>query len=252
MKLLVAVKRCVDYNARIRVKADKTGIDLSGIKFSMNPFCEIALEEALRMKEKKLANEIVAVSLGPKASQDTLRTALAMGADRATHVETDVELQPLAVAKMLAEIVKREEPGMVILGKQAIDDDGNQTGQMLAGILRWPQATFASKVELDAAKERASVTREVDGGLDTLSVKLPAVITTDLRLNEPRFATLPNIMKAKKKPMEQLKAEELGVDISPRLEMLEVNEPPKRQGGLIVSSVDELIDKLKNEAKVIS
>mmetsp|Transcript_37831 Transcript_37831/g.106876 ORF Transcript_37831/g.106876 Transcript_37831/m.106876 type:complete len:203 (-) Transcript_37831:38-646(-) len=179
MKLLVAVKRCVDYNARIRVKADKTGIDLSGIKFSMNPFCEIALEEALRMKEKKLANEIVAVSLGPKASQDTLRTALAMGADRATHVETDVELQPLAVAKMLAEIVKREEPGMVILGKQAIDDDGNQTGQMLAGILRWPQATFASKVELDAAKERASVTREVDGGLDTLSVKLPAVITSE-------------------------------------------------------------------------
>eukprot|EP00192_Tetraselmis_astigmatica_P019208 CAMPEP_0117677200 /NCGR_PEP_ID=MMETSP0804-20121206/16616_1 /TAXON_ID=1074897 /ORGANISM="Tetraselmis astigmatica, Strain CCMP880" /LENGTH=259 /DNA_ID=CAMNT_0005486463 /DNA_START=266 /DNA_END=1046 /DNA_ORIENTATION=+ len=259
MKLLVAVKRCVDYNARIRVKADK---------------------EALRMKEKKLANEIVAVSLGPKASQDTLRTALAMGADRATHVETDVELQPLAVAKMLAEIVKREEPGMVILGKQAIDDDGNQTvrlrlahfpvpchepvslnrrvsvslcaGADACGHTSVAEATFASKVELDAAKERASVTREVDGGLDTLSVKLPAVITTDLRLNEPRFATLPNIMKAKKKPMEQLKAEELGVDISPRLEMLEVNEPPKRQGGLIVSSVDELIDKLKNEAKVIS
>lgn len=251
MKLLVAIKRCVDYNARIRVKSDKTGIDLAGVKFSMNPFCEIAMEEALRLKEKKIASEVIAVSMGPKSCQDTLRTALAMGADRATHVEVQGELQPLGVAKLLQEVAKREDPAMVFLGKQAIDDDCNQTGQMLAGMLRWPQATFASQVEVDAAKQTAVVTREVDGGLSTVSMKLPAIVTTDLRLNEPRYATLPNIMKAKKKPMEVIAAEDLGVDVAPRLEVLEVLEPPKRPSGSILRSVNELVDKLRNEARVL-
>mmetsp|Transcript_42697 Transcript_42697/g.109292 ORF Transcript_42697/g.109292 Transcript_42697/m.109292 type:complete len:227 (-) Transcript_42697:296-976(-) len=209
MKVLVAIKRCVDYNARIRIKPDKTGIDLSGVKFSMNPFCEIAVEEALRLKEKKIATEVVAVSIGPKASQETLRTALAMGADRATHVQVDYDLQPLGVAKLLQTIAMKESPQMVLMGKQAIDDDCNQTGQMLAGLMRWPQATFASSVALDSGASEVNVSREVDGGSDVLRMKLPAVLTTDLRLNEPRYATLPNIMKAKKKPLEIINAEVL-------------------------------------------
>lgn len=251
MRILVAVKRVVDYNARIRVKADKTGVELSNVKMSMNPFCEIAVEEALRLREKNVAKEVIAVSLGPQHCQDTLRTALAMGADKAIHVVTDKELQPLAVAKVLAALARQEQPGIFMLGKQAIDDDSNQTGQMLAGLLRWPQATFASKVEVEAGKPEARITRELDGGLQTLGLTLPAVITADLRLNEPRYATLPNIMKAKKKPIQQLKPEDLGVDIEPRLATVEVVEPEKRKGGVIVSSVAELVDKLKNEARVL-
>ncbi|EIE23998.1 electron transfer flavo protein beta-subunit [Coccomyxa subellipsoidea C-169] len=247
----IAVKRVIDYNARVRVKADKSGVETANVKMSMNPFCEIAVEEALRLKGKKLAEEVVAVSLGPKACQDQIRTAMAMGADRGIHVLTDTELQPLAVAKLLAKIAERETPDMFLLGKQAIDDDCNQTGQMLAALLSWPQATFASKVEMEAGNKRAVVTREVDGGLETLRLRLPAVVTTDLRLNEPRYATLPNIMKAKKKPIDQLTPEELGVDVAPRLQTVKVEEPPKRKGGIIVKSVEELVDKLRNEAKVL-
>ena len=255
MRLLVALKRVIDYNARVRVLPDKSGVDLANVKMSMNPFCEIAVEEAVRLKERKVADEVVAVSIGPKQCQDTLRTALAMGADRAIHIETPAttkDIQPLAVAKLLAAVSKMESPGLVVLGKQAIDDDFNQTGQMLAALMNWPQATFASKIELEsAASKTATVTREVDGGLETVKVTLPAVVTTDLRLNEPRYATLPNIMKAKKKPITVLTPEELGVDISPRLQTVQVEEPAKRKGGIILSSVAELVDKLRNEAKVI-
>jgi electron transfer flavoprotein beta subunit len=249
MKVLVAVKRVVDYNVKIRVKADKTGVETANVKMSMNPFDEIAVEEAVRLKEAGKATDIVAVSMGPAQCQETLRTALAMGADRGIHVASDAELQPLAVAKLLKAIIDKEQPGLVILGKQAIDDDSNQTGQMLAALLAWPQATFASKIAL--ADAGAEVTREIDGGLETLALKLPAVVTTDLRLNEPRYASLPNIMKAKKKPIDQLTPADLGVDPAPRLTTLKVEEPPKRQGGVKVASVAELVDKLRNEAKVI-
>jgi len=249
LKVLVAVKRVVDYNVKVRVKADGTGVDLANVKMAMNPFDEIAVEEAIRLKEAGVATEVVAVSCGLAACQETLRTALALGADRAILAETDVELQPLAVAKLLKALVDKEQPQLVILGKQAIDDDANQTGQMLAALLGWPQATFASKVAL--ADGRATVTREVDGGLETLAMALPAVVTTDLRLNEPRYATLPNIMKAKKKPLETVKPADLGVDVAPRLTTLKVAEPPKRQGGAKVADVAELVAKLKNEAKVI-
>ncbi len=249
MKVLVAVKRVVDYNVKVRVKADQSGVELANVKMSMNPFDEIAVEEAVRLKEAGVASEVVAVSLGTAQSQETLRTALAMGADRAVLVETDAELQPLAVAKLLAQVVEREQPQIVILGKQAIDDDANQTGQMLGALLDWPQGTFASEVKVEG--EELQVTREIDGGLETVGLKLPAIVTTDLRLNEPRYATLPNIMKAKKKPLDKLTPDELGVDVAPRLETLKVQEPPKRQGGVIVADVDELVAKLKNEAKVI-
>ena len=242
MKLLVAVKRVIDYNLRPRVKLDGTGVDLANVKMSMNPFDEIAVEEAIRLKEKGVASEIVAVSIGPAKAQETLRTALAMGADRAILVQTDEEVEPLAVAKILAKIAADEQPGMIILGKQAIDDDSNQTGQMLASLLGWPQGTFASRVE--AGGDKLTVTREVDGGLETVELKLPAVITTDLRLNEPRYASLPNIMKAKSKPLATMSPEELGVDISRRLETLKVAEPPKRQAGIKVGSVDELVERL--------
>ena len=249
MKVLVAVKRVVDYNVKVRVKADKTGVDLANVKMSMNPFDEIGVEEALRLREKGVATEVIAVSLGPQAAQETIRTALAMGADRGIHVLTDQELQPLAVAKLLKAVIAKEQPQLVILGKQAIDDDCNQTGQMLAALLGWAQGTFASKVTI--ADGKAEVMREVDGGLETVTLKLPAVITTDLRLNEPRYASLPNIMKAKKKPIEQMTPEALGVDPSPRLVTLKVEEPQKRQGGRKVASVAELVDKLRNEARVI-
>ncbi len=249
MKVLVAVKRVIDFNVKIRVKADKTGVETANVKMSMNPFDEIAVEEAIRLREKGVANEIVAVSLGPQPCQETIRTALAMGADRGIHVQTDQELQPLAVAKLLDAIIAKEQPQLVILGKQAIDDDCNQTGQMLAALLGWPQGTFASKLAI--ADGKASVVREVDGGLEMVELKLPAIVTTDLRLNEPRYASLPNIMKAKKKPIELLTPEGLGVDIAPRLITLKVEEPPKRQGGKKVGSVVELVDKLHNEARVI-
>ena len=249
MKILVPVKRVVDFNVKVRVKADQTGIELANVKMSMNPFDEIALEEALKLKEGGKAAEVIAVSAGITACQETLRTALAMGADRAILVETDVELQPLAVAKLLKALVAKEGAGLVILGKQAIDDDANQTGQMLAALLDWPQGTFASKVEMDGAVAR--VTREIDGGLETVEIKLPAVITTDLRLNTPRYATLPNIMKAKKKPLEVVKPDALGVDVAPRLKTLKVVEPGKRKAGVMVKDVAELVEKLKNEAKVI-
>jgi electron transfer flavoprotein beta subunit len=249
MKVLVAVKRVIDYNVKIRVKADKTGVETANVKMSMNPFDEIAVEEAIRLKEGGKVTEIVAVSIGPAQSQETIRTALAMGADRGIHVLTDQIVEPLAVAKLLKAIIAKEAPQLVILGKQAIDDDCNQTGQMLAALLNWPQATFASKLQLDA--ESAKVTREVDGGLETLEVKLPAVMTTDLRLNEPRYASLPNIMKAKKKPIEQVTPEALSVDIVPRLTILQVSEPQKRQGGKKLGSVEELVDKLMHEAQVI-
>ncbi len=243
MKLLVAVKRVIDYNVKPRVKADQTGIDLANVKMSMNPFDEIAVEEAIRLKEKGVATEIVAVSIGPAKAQETLRTALAMGADRAILVQTDETVEPLAVAQLLAAIAKEEAPDLVILGKQAIDDDSNQTGQMLAALLGWSQGTFASKVEV--ADGQADVTREVDGGLETIRLKLPAVVTTDLRLNEPRYASLPNIMKAKSKPLAQKTPEDYGVDIAPRLTILKVAEPPQRQAGIKVASVDELIDKIR-------
>jgi electron transfer flavoprotein beta subunit len=249
MKILVPVKRVVDFNVKIRVKPDGSGIDLANVKMSMNPFDEIAVEEAVRLKEKGGATEIVVVSIGPAKAQVVLRTALAIGADRAILVESAAELQPLAVAKLLKAVVGKESPGLVILGKQAIDDDSNQTGQMLAALLGWPQATFASKLKLEG--EKAQVTREVDGGLETISVKLPAIVTTDLRLNEPRYVTLPNIMKAKKKTLETLKPEALGVDVTPRLTTLKVVEPSKRKAGVKVADVKALVDKLRNDAKVI-
>ena len=249
MKILVAVKRVVDFNVKVRVKADQSGVELANIKMSMNPFCEIAVEEAVKLKEAGKATEVVVVTCGTTACQETLRNALAMTADRAILVETDVELQPLAVAKLLKAVVDREKPGLVILGKQAIDDDANQVGQMLAALLDWPQAAFASKVELGEGSAR--VTREIDGGLETVEVKMPAVITTDLRLNTPRYATLPNIMKSKKKPLEVVKPADLGVDVTPRLKTLKVSEPGKRKAGVMVKDVADLVDKLKNEAKVI-
>ncbi len=249
MKILVPVKRVVDYNVKVRVKADGTGVDLANVKMSMNPFDEIAVEEALRLKEAGKATEVVAVSCGPAACQETLRTALAMGADRAILVEADGELQPLAVAKLLKAVVAKESPQLVIAGKQAIDDDANQVGQMLAALLDWGQVTFASKVASDGTT--LTVTREIDGGLETVEVALPAVITADLRLNTPRYATLPNIMKAKKKPLDTIKPADLGVDVAPRLKTLKVAEPPKRKGGVMVKDVAELVAKLKSEAKVI-
>jgi len=249
MKALVAVKRVVDFNVKVRVRSDETGVDTSNVKMSMNPFDEIAVEEAVRLKERGVITEVVAVSCGPQACQETLRTALAIGADRGILVLTDKELQPLAVAKLLKAVADKEMAGLALLGKQAIDDDANQTGQMLAALADWPQVTFASRVELGAAE--ATVTREVDGGLETLSVDLPAVVTTDLRLNEPRYVTLPNIMKAKKKPLDVLTPAQLGVDIRPRLQTLKVSEPPRRGAGVRVPDVATLVVKLKNEAKVL-
>ena len=251
MKILVPVKRVVDYNVKVRVKSDGSGVDIANVKMSMNPFDEIAVEEAVRLKEKGLATEVIAVSCGVAQCQETLRTAMAIGADRGILVETpaDLDLQPLAVAKLLKALVDKEQPGLIILGKQAIDDDCNQTGQMLAALADLPQATFASKVEIVDGK--AQVTREIDGGLEILSVSLPAVVTTDLRLNEPRYVTLPNIMKAKKKPLDVLKPADLGVDVAPRIKTLSVAEPPKRGAGIKVPDVATLVDKLKNEAKVI-
>ena len=253
MKVLVPVKRVVDYNVKVRVKSDGTGVDIANVKMSMNPFDEIAVEEAVRLKEKGVVTEVIAVSCGVTQCQETLRTAMAIGADRAILVETDAELQPLAVAKLLKALVDKEQPQLVILGKQAIDDDCNQTGQMLAALAELPQATFASKVEIadENGQKKAKVTREVDGGLETISVSLPAVVTTDLRLNEPRYVTLPNIMKAKKKPLETVKPDALGVDVAPRLKTLKVSEPPKRGAGVKVPDVATLVAKLKNEAKVI-
>jgi electron transfer flavoprotein beta subunit len=245
----VAVKRVVDFNVKVRVKADASGVETANVKMSMNPFDEIAVEEAVRLKEAGAATEIVVVSCGVAACQETLRTALAIGADRAILVESAAELQPLAVAKLLKAICTKEQPGLVVLGKQAIDDDSNQTGQMLAALLGWPQATFASRIKLSS--DKADVTREVDGGLETVAIKLPAVVTTDLRLNEPRYVTLPNIMKAKKKTLEVLKPEALGVDVAPRLSTLKVVEPSKRKAGVKVADVKALVDKLRNEAKVI-
>ena len=249
MKALVAVKRVVDYNVKVRVKSDQTGVDIANVKMSMNPFDEIAVEEAVRLKEKGVVTEIVAVSCGDAKSQETLRTAMAIGADRGILVETSEELQPLAVAKLLKAVQDKEQAQLIILGKQAIDDDANQTGQMLAALADLPQATFASKVEIEG--DKAKVTREVDGGLETIAIGLPAVITTDLRLNEPRYVTLPNIMKAKKKQLDVMKPEDLGVDVTPRLKTLKVSEPPKRGAGIKVPDVATLVDKLKNEAKVI-
>jgi len=250
MKVLVSVKRVVDFNVKVRVKPDGSGVETANVKMSMNPFDEIAVEEAVRLKEAGAATEVVVVSCGPQACQETLRTALAIGADRAILVETNEELQPLAVAKLLKKITDKEQPKIIILGKQAIDDDSNQTGQMLAALLGWPQATFASKLKISS--EKAEVTREVDGGLETISIKLPAIVTTDLRLNEPRYVTLPNIMKAKKKALETLKPDALGVDVSPRLSTLKVVEPPKRKAGVKVADPKALVDKLRNEAKVLS
>lgn len=245
MKILVPVKRVVDYNVKIRVKPDHSGVDIANVKMSMNPFDEIAVEEAMRLKEKGAAAEVVVVSLGEAKCQETIRTAMAMGADRGIHVQTDKELQPLAVAKLLKAIIATESPNLVIMGKQAIDDDCNQTGQMLAGLLNWPQGTFASKLELN--NSQAVVTREVDGGLETVSLNLPCIVTTDLRLNEPRYATLPNIMKARSKPLVTKTPEDLGVDITPRLTTLKVEEPAKRKAGVKLDSVATLVGKLKNE-----
>jgi electron transfer flavoprotein beta subunit len=249
MKVLVPVKRVVDYNVKVRVKSDGSGVDIANVKMSMNPFDEIAVEEAVRLREKGVVTEVVAVSCGVTQCQETLRTAMAIGADRAILVETTEELQPLAVAKLLKAVYDKEQPSLVILGKQAIDDDCNQTGQMLSALLGWPQATFASKLKISDG--HAEVTREVDGGLETVAINLPAVVTTDLRLNEPRYASLPNIMRAKKKPIVTTTPETLGVDVTPRLTVLNVDEPPKRQGGRKVGSVAELVDKLKTEARVI-
>jgi electron transfer flavoprotein beta subunit len=249
MKILVPVKRVVDYNVKVRVKTDGSGVDIANVKMSMNPFDEIAVEEAVRLKEKGLATEVIAVSCGVQQCQETLRTAMAIGADRAILVQTEVELQPLAVAKLLKALMDKEQPGLVILGKQAIDDDCNQTGQMLAALADLPQATFASKVEVSGAT--ANVTREIDGGLETLQLSLPAIVTTDLRLNEPRYVTLPNIMKAKKKQLDTFTPEDLGVDVTPRIKTLKVSEPPKRGAGIKVPDVATLVEKLKNEAKVI-
>ena len=249
MKIVVPVKRVVDYNVKIRVKSDGSGVDLANVKMSMNPFDEISIEEALRLREAGTASEIIVVSVGPQQAQETLRTALAMGADRGILVKSDDAVEPLAVAKILKGIVDEEQPGLVIVGKQAIDDDSNQTGQMLAALLGWGQATFASKLEITG--DIAKVTREVDGGLQTIDVKIPAVVTTDLRLNEPRYASLPNIMKAKKKPMDEKAPSDFGVDTTPRLTIVETVEPPTRQAGVILGSVEELVDKLKNEAGVL-
>ena len=249
MKILVPVKRVVDYNVKVRVKPDQTGVDLANVKMSMNPFCEIAVEEAIRLKEKGVASEIVVVSIGPAQAQETIRTALAMGADRGILIQTDDTVEPLAVAKLLKAVVAEESPELVLLGKQAIDDDANQTGQMLAALLDWPQGTFASKLEI--ADGKATVTREVDGGLQTIALEMPAIITTDLRLNEPRYASLPNIMKAKRKPIDTKAPADYGVDTAKRLEVLKVTEPPKREAGIKVESVAQLVDKLKNEAGVI-
>ncbi|QNK72429.1 electron transfer flavoprotein subunit beta/FixA family protein [Variovorax sp. PAMC28562] len=249
MKVLVPVKRVVDYNVKVRVKSDGSGVDIANVKMSMNPFDEIAVEEAVRLKEKGIVTEVIAVSCGDVKCQETLRTAMAIGADRAILVETTAELQPLAIAKLLKALVDKEQPHLIILGKQAIDDDANQTGQMLAALADLPQATFASKVDL--AADKVTVSREIDGGMETLTLNLPAVITTDLRLNEPRYVTLPNIMKAKKKTMDVFKPEDLGVDVTPRLKTLKVSEPPKRGAGIKVADVAALVDKLKNEAKVI-
>ena len=249
MKILVPVKRVVDYNVKVRVKPDQTGVDLANVKMSMNPFCEIAVEEAIRLKEKGVASEIVVVSIGPAQAQETIRTALAMGADRGILIQTDDTVEPLAVAKLLKAVVAEESPELVLLGKQAIDDDANQTGQMLAALLDWPQGTFASKLEI--ADGKATVTREVDGGLQTIALEMPAIVTTDLRLNEPRYASLPNIMKAKRKPIDTKAPADYGVDTAKRLEVLKVTEPPKREAGIKVESVAELVDKLKNEAGVI-
>ena len=249
MKLLVPVKRVVDYNVKVRVKADGSGVETAGVKMSMNPFDEIAVEEAVRLKEKGVATEIVVVSMGVAQCQETIRTALAMGADRGILVETDVELQPLAVAKLLRALVAKEQPGLILMGKQAIDDDMNATGQMLAALLAWPQGTFASRITVEG--EKLTVTREIDGGLETLELNLPCIVTTDLRLNEPRYASLPNIMKARKKPIETIKPADLGVDPAPRLKLVKVMEPPKRVAGQKVGSVAELVQKLRTEAKVI-
>ena len=249
MKVLVPVKRVIDYNVKVRVKADNSGVELANVKMAMNPFDEIAVEEALRLKEAGGADEVVAVSIGPTQNQETIRTALAMGADRGIHIEALHEVEPLAVAKLLKAVVEREEPGLVFVGKQAIDDDCNQTGQMLAALLGWAQGTFVSGIEIKG--DSAAVVREVDGGLEHLEIKMPAVVTVDLRLNEPRYASLPNIMKAKKKPLDSMSADELGVDISPRLNITRVEEPPAREAGIKVSDVSDLVNKLKNEAKVI-
>ena len=249
MKVLVPVKRVIDYNVKVRVKADKSGVELANVKMAMNPFDEIAVEEALRLKEAGGADEVVAVSIGPTQNQETIRTALAMGADRGIHIEAPHEVEPLAVAKLLKAVVEREEPGLVFVGKQAIDDDCNQTGQMLAALLGWAQGTFVSGIEIKG--DSAAVVREVDGGLEHLEVKMPAVVTVDLRLNEPRYASLPNIMKAKKKPLDSMSADELGVDVTPRLAITRVEEPPAREAGIKVADVGELVHKLKNEAKVI-
>lgn len=249
MKILVPVKRVVDYNVKVRIRADRLGMDLFGVKMSLNPFDEIAVEEAVRLKEQGIASEVIVVSIGDKSTQESLRAALALGADRAIHVETSLETQPLGVAKVLTALVKRENPQLVILGKQAIDDDFNQTGQMLSALLGWPQGTFVSSLKVEG--EEIQVVREVDGGLETLKMPLPAVVTTDLRLNQPRYASLPNIMKAKQKPMDVLTPEDLGVDLTPRLETLNVSEPPPRKPGIKVDGVDALIDKLHNEARVI-
>jgi electron transfer flavoprotein beta subunit len=249
MKVLVPVKRVVDYNVKVRVKSDSSGVDIANVKMSMNPFDEIAVEEAMRLKEGGKATEVIAVSCGVTQCQETLRTAMAIGADRAILVETDADLQPLAVAKLLKAVAEKEQPQLIILGKQAIDDDCNQTGQMLAALLGWPQATFASKVTIDG--DKATVTREVDGGLETITLTLPAIVTTDLRLNEPRYVTLPNIMKAKKKTLDVIQPDALGVDVTPRLKTLKVSEPAKRSAGTMVPDVATLVAKLKNEAKVI-
>ncbi|HEX4909260.1 MAG TPA: electron transfer flavoprotein subunit beta/FixA family protein [Permianibacter sp.] len=249
MKILVAIKRVIDANVKVRVKADGTGVETANVKMAMNPFCEIAVEEAVRLKEKGVATEIVVVTAGPAQAQETLRTALALGADRAIHIEETTELEPLAIAKLLKAVVEREQPQMVLLGKQSVDADNNQTGQMLAGLLGWPQGTFLSKVGVHAGE--VDVVREIDGGLETLTLKLPAVLTTDLRLNEPRFASLPNIMKAKQKPLAKLTVAELGVNVAPRVKTLKVEAPAARKAGIKVGSVQELVDKLRNEAKVI-
>ena len=249
MKILVPVKRVVDYNVKIKIKSDNSGVDLENVKMAMNPFDEIAVEEAVRLKEKKLCDEIIAISIGSLKSEETIRTALAMGADKGILVETSEDVQPLEVAKILNEIIKKNNPDLVLMGKQAIDDDSNQTGQMLAALLGWPQGTFASKLEIN--KQEINVTREIDGGLETLSIKMPAVVTTDLRLNEPSYASLPNIMKAKQKPIERIKSNDLGVDIKQRIKILEITEPPKKKAGIKVKSVEELVSRLHNDEKVI-
>lgn len=249
MKILVPIKRVVDYNVKVRARSDQSGVDIANVKMSVNPFDEIAIEEAVRLKESGKASEVIVVSIGPEKAQEQIRTAMAIGADRGILVKTDEAVEPLAVAKVLKQLVDKEQPSLVIMGKQAIDGDYNQTGQMLAALLGWPQATFASKVVLDGGK--ATVTREVDGGLETLAITLPGIITTDLRLNEPRYAKLPDIMAAKKKPLDIVEPGTLGVDLKPRLQTLKVSDPPKRQGGVMVKTVDELVEKLRNEAKVL-